>query len=156
MCSKSLFKLFVVLPVLLVSCGPLTVYHRPGVSEAQLDREYLACEVSALKQAPVANQIRQHPPRYYPGHRYCNSEGACWTTPGYWIDGGSYTVDVNQGVRSRLLQSCMAKKGYLQQDLPRCSNLAYSVRRPNDVIQITPKSCAKRDDSGRILILEQN
>lgn len=104
----------------LAACGPLPVYYRADTAFGQQQTDELACAVKALKEAPVANEIRQRPPVYYPGGQYC-SGGNCWTRPGYWVDGGIYTVDVNEGLRSRLEQSCMAQKGYQRLELPRCS-----------------------------------
>lgn len=108
------------LSVTVAACGPIPVYYREGASVTRLEEESLSCKVAALKDAPVENQIRQHPPRYYPGERYC-ADGRCWTRPGYWVDGQIYTVDVNLGLRRQLEQSCMEKKGYRQVSLKRCT-----------------------------------
>ncbi|MEM7321144.1 MAG: hypothetical protein AAF408_19230, partial [Pseudomonadota bacterium] len=69
--------------VLLVSCGPLSMYYRTGVTVTRQQTDLTECEVAALRDAPVANQIRQGPPVFYPGDRYCN-RGHCWRTGGYW------------------------------------------------------------------------
>ncbi len=106
---------------LLAACGgPMTIFYRPGAPVSRMQSDTLDCEVMAVNQAPVANQIRQNPPIYFPGNRYCNANG-CYYTPGYWMDGGIYTVDVNASLRRRIIYACMAKKGYAPATLPRCS-----------------------------------
>lgn len=108
------------------------------------------CEVRALKDAPVANQVRQRPPIYIPGNRYCNSAG-CYYTPGYWVDGGIYTVDVNADLRARVLDQCMAGKGYQPVSVPLCSQTVKSQVAPaqtQKLPQLGPNACAIRYDDG--------
>ncbi|EBA17784.1 hypothetical protein RSK20926_18637 [Roseobacter sp. SK209-2-6] len=143
------------LPLMLAACGPLNVYFRDGVSQARLDRDLLACEVKALKEAPVAAEIRHRPPVFYPGRRVCNSEGHCWTTPGHWVDGGSYTVDVNRALRGRIEQSCMAQKGYQQLALPRCTNTLNLPPQPlaQTPLRLDGNSCAIQRKNGTVQIV---
>jgi hypothetical protein len=109
------------LTLTLAACAPLSIYYKPGVAVSRMENDRLNCATDALQKAPVANQIRQRPPIYYPGRQVCNSLGQCAYTPGYWVDGGFYTVDVNQPLRKDLEQNCMAQKGYQPVSLPRCS-----------------------------------
>lgn len=144
----------------LASCGPLPVYYRVGANVAQLQTDTLSCEVKALKEAPVANEIRHRPPVFYPGGQYC-SGGNCWSRPGYWVDGGTYTVDVNLGLRNRLEQSCMANRGYQLIDLPRCSQqqIAAYLSQPGSQTtrgkqpKLSETSCALRLKDGTTRIL---
>jgi len=126
--------------VLLAACGPVPSFYREGVSVSRLASDQTACAVSALRDAPVANEIRQNPPIFFPGSRICNTSGQCYTRPGYWVDGGIYTVDVNRSLRSRVLNACMAAKGYGVVDLPRCTQ---NVSRPTSgrVPPLTSASC---------------
>lgn len=103
------------------ACTPWSIYYREGVTVTRMETDQTECEVSALRDAPVANQIRQHPPTYYPARTSCDAVGNCITRPGYWVSGGFYTVDVNLGLRERLETICMAKRGYQPIELPRCS-----------------------------------
>lgn len=114
------------IPVLLLflvfaACGPVASFYREGVDVSRLASDQTACEVAALRDAPVANEIRQRPPIYYPPRQVCDAYGACYVYPGYWVDGPIYTVDVNKSLRDRLLTDCMAKKGYSLVSLPRCT-----------------------------------
>ena len=104
---RGVFALFACLGII-AGCGPVPSFYREGISVARLNSDQTICEVSALSDAPVANEIRQRPPIFFPGSLYCNSAGSCYVRPGYWVDGGFYTVVVNRGLRSRLLSSCMA------------------------------------------------
>lgn len=117
-------RLSLTLPLVLVTltaCDTgLSTYYRSGVSVSRMQTETTRCEVAALKDAPVANQIRQRAPIYFPGSQYCGANG-CYYRPGYWVDGGIYTVDVNSNLRARVLDMCMAQKGYQPVSLPACS-----------------------------------
>jgi hypothetical protein len=115
---------------LLSACGPVSFYYKPGVSVARQQTDLTNCEVAALRDAPVATQIRQGAPTYYPGERYCDSRGRCFYRPGYWIEGPIYTVDANSNLRDRVLAQCMAGRGYAPVSLPRCaSGVAQSTPR---------------------------
>jgi hypothetical protein len=111
-----------IIPAMLVlaSCGPMSIFYRPGVSVSRMQNDTTNCQVAALKDAPVANQIRQNPPIFYPGRTVCGAAGSCYRTPGFWVDGGLYTVDVNRDLRGRVLDMCMAEKGYHPVTIPNC------------------------------------
>jgi len=142
----------------LAGCGPATVYYRPGADVARLQTDTLSCQTQALKDAPVANQTRQSPPRYYPGSRYCNNAGRCHHYPGYWEPGRIYTVDVNQPLRSKLEQSCMAGKGYDQVEIKRCPQ-AMVDKAGSDFAgtlpQLTENSCVIENEAGGLKIIER-
>ncbi len=119
-----------VLVLALAGCaGPLSLYYKPGASVARMQTDTTQCQVAALKDAPVASQVRQRPPIWIPGNRYCNANG-CWVTPGYWVDGGIYTVDVNAPLRNRVQDLCMAQKGYQPVRLPRCTPAVANAVQP--------------------------
>jgi hypothetical protein len=128
----------------------MSTYYAPGVSVSRMQTDTTRCEVQALKDAPVANQIRQNPPIFFPGSQYCNAAG-CYYRPGYWVDGGIYTVDVNRNLRARVLDLCMAQKGYAPVSLPRCSG-AVAAAAPRAQTQtlpaLTEASCVIRYDDG--------
>jgi hypothetical protein len=139
------------------ACGPLPVYYNAGSDQTRTNSDTLTCNVTALKEAPVANQIRQRPPVYYPGRQYCNANG-CWTGPGYWVDGGTYTVDVNQGLRSQLVQRCMAQKGYQRLELPRCTKeqitqLQSVPSGSHPTAGLSTEACAVQQSNGTTVIL---
>lgn len=131
--------------------APLSIYYRPGVSVSRMQTETTNCQVAALKDAPVANQVRQRPPVYFPGRQYCNAGGGCWYAPGYWVDGGIYTVDVNRDLRNQVEAQCMAKKGYRPVSLPNCSANVKAAAPPaatSTLPQISQNSCVIRYDNG--------
>ena len=136
---------------MLTACGPLTLFYKPGVSVTQMQDDTTRCEVEALRDAPVANQVRQRPPIYFPGQRFCNSMGQCGYTQGYWVQGSVYTVDVNRDLRARVTDMCMARKGYQPVSLPPCSQsvaAAAPAQATTRLPQIEPNSCVIRYDSG--------
>ena len=138
--------------LLLAACAsPLSIYYRPGVSVARMQTDQTRCQVSALRDAPVATQVRQHPPIYLPGRRICDSSGACYTEPGYWVDGGIYTVDPNADLRARLETMCMAAKGYQPVSIPPCPSAvaeAVTPARTRQLPTLSENSCAIRNQDG--------
>lgn len=133
------------------ACSPLSIYYRPGAEVSRMQDDATRCEIIALRDAPVANQVRQGPPIYYPGGPYCGGAG-CYYGPGYWGGGALYTVDVNTNLRRRVMDMCMAEKGYQPVSLPRCSG---SVARqvpytPSQTLPaLTGESCAIPYQNGR-------
>jgi hypothetical protein len=128
----------------------LSFYYKPGQSVSRLQTDHTNCEVQALRDAPVANEIRQSAPIYFPGRSYCDASG-CWSGPGYWAGGHVYTVDTNRGLRQRVLAQCMAQKGYQPVDLPACSPAVRSAVAPKQttvIPKLTESSCAIRLDGG--------
>lgn len=135
-------------------CGPVAVYHKDRTSFATLEQDLLTCEVQALRDAPVANEIRQDPPVFHPGRRICRKDGSCYHTGGYWREGRIYTVDTNLGLRKRLAQSCMIQEGYSQIEAHRCP--PGTVRPPKDALGqlITPSqnTCAISVKAGPLVL----
>lgn len=133
------------------ACGPVPVYYRQGAEVSRLQSDELGCQTQALKDAPVANEIRQRPPVFYPGRKVCHG-GNCYYHPGYWADGGIYTVDVNKPLRRRLERSCMAAKGYQQIALKRCTQLHSAAAAGPRLAPLTEAACAQRNRDGSVLI----
>lgn len=144
--------------MLLTACQPLSIYYREGASVAKAEDDRLNCQVSALKDAPVATQIRREPGVYVPGRRICNAAGACTVTPGYWTPGRTYTVDANAPLRSQLMNRCMAQKGYEPVSIPACPQSVADAA-PNTkttrMPALTGSSCAIRNPDGSYLIVNR-
>lgn len=137
------------------ACGSLSLYYRPGVTVARQQSDATRCEVQALKDAPVNTQLKQGPPVFYPGGRYCRG-GSCWSYPGYWDSGALYTVDVNRDLRRRVMDMCMADKGYRPVTIPPCPQSVKSRAAPGRTTtlpKLTAESCFIRnaDDSYQIV-----
>lgn len=134
----------------LAACAPLSIYYRPGVSVARMQTDQTNCQVSALAKAPVANQLRQRPPIYFPGCQICSGT-RCYTEPGYWVPGGYYEVDVNESLRGNVEVQCMGTKGYQPVSLPLCSPGIKSLVPPAQT-QTLPtlgaNACSIRYDDG--------
>ncbi|KUJ86086.1 hypothetical protein AVO45_03740 [Ruegeria marisrubri] len=148
------FGLFV--SVLTGCSSPLSLYYREGVPVSRLQAETTDCQVKALKDAPVANQVRQTAPIYYPGRTRCDSAGRCYTTPGWWEPGRVYSVDVNQGLRNQVEAQCMAAKGYRPVSLPACKQDVKSQvppRRTTTLPPLSPNSCFVKYDDGSFQIV---
>ncbi len=152
---KTIPALLVCLMVL-SSCGPLSLYYREGQSVARMQTETTECRVKALKDAPVANQIRQSPPVYWPGRSYCDRYGRCYRSPGWWEPGNIYTVDVNKGLRNTVEAQCMAQKGYRPVSLPPCKSRVKSSVTPTRTTTLpplNPSSCFRQFEDGSFQII---
>lgn len=140
----------------LCACAPLSIYHRAGVSVAQMQRDTTDCEVQALRAAPVANSIRRGPARFVPGPRICDAAGTCWRGADVLIPGEIYTVDVNKGLRDRVTLQCMGDKGYAPAQVPVCPAGVRSAA-PKGTTTILPplseRSCVIRNDDGSFQIV---
>ncbi len=141
----------------LASCAPVSLYYKPNAAVTRVNNDLLDCEVSALKDAPVASQLRRGPPRYVPGYHYCNSKGHCYQTGGYFVPGEVYSVDVNARLRHDLEKRCMGRKGYQLIELPRCSagvSSADATATTGQLPLLTENSCVVRENGGRWQIIE--
>lgn len=136
---------------MLSACAPFEIYYKTGASVSRMQTDTTNCEVKALRDAPVANQVRQEPSYYVPGRRHCDGKGRCRTHGGYWRPGRIYTVDANAPLRLKVLDQCMAAKGYQRTEIPVCSQSitrAVPPARTQTLPQLTPNSCVIRNDSG--------
>ncbi|NOE25776.1 hypothetical protein [Ruegeria sp. HKCCD6157] len=152
---KTLFPMLVPLMVL-SSCGPLSLYYREGETVSRLQKETTQCQLKAVKEVPVANQIRQSPPTYWPGRTYCDGRGHCYRSPGWWQPGRVYTVDVNQGLRNTVEAQCMAQKGFRPVSLPPCKQNVKSrvpATRTTTLPPLNSASCFVKFDDGSFQII---
>ena len=133
------------------ACAPLSIYHRPGVSVTRMESDRLDCEVKALRDAPVATQIRRTPAVFVPPRQYCDASGKCVTRGGYWEPGRVYSVDVNADLRARLRDRCMGQKGYRPVSIPLCPQSVANAAPPGVTTTLPtlgPSSCAIRNRDG--------
>ena len=143
--------------VLLPGCLPVNTYYAEGVSFARLERDNTQCDVAALRDAPVANQTRQYPPRFI-RRQVCNNQGHCQYSGGYWVPGEFYTVDVNADLRKRVKGLCMGDRGYRPVELPACPQGIAKVAPPGPspiLPRLNANSCAIRTDGGGFRIITQ-
>lgn len=144
--------------LLLAACAPLSIYHREGAPVSRMQSDLLSCEISALADVPVNNQVRQEPPVYIPARRSCNSDGHCYTRGGFFEPGRIYTVDVNAGLRDRAETQCMATRGYAPVTVPNCPNSVFRAvpKAMTEVLpRLSPRSCAIRYQDGSWQIVTQ-
>lgn len=147
---------FLTVFLLLGACAPLRIYHKPGVPIARWQADTTRCEVNALRDAPVANQVRQEPPIYVPPRQVCYSNGGCRLYGGYWRPGQIYTVDVNAGLRNRVETLCMAERGYTPVEIPRCPD-GLTIRGQTAVLpNLTERSCFARFEDGGFAIVNRD
>ncbi len=146
------------LPVMALSAcdSPLSLYYREGESVSRLQTETTQCQLQAVQDVPVATQVRQSPPTYWPGRTYCDGRGHCYRSAGWWQPGQVYTVDVNQGLRDEVEALCMAQKGFRPVSLPPCKQSVRSSASnvPTTTLPpLTTQSCYVKLDNGAFQIL---
>lgn len=140
----------------LSGCQPLSTFYAEGARVDVLERDNTDCDVIALRDAPVANQIRQSPP-YYVSRRYCHRKGHCYDR-GYWVEGELYTVDVNRDLRRRVKTQCMADLGYSPVQIPRCPfGIAEAAPLGETTVlpRLTENSCVIHNEDGSFQIVTQ-
>ncbi|MEP1612563.1 MAG: hypothetical protein ABJL72_11665 [Roseobacter sp.] len=117
----------------------------------------LACQVSALEQAPVATELRQEPPRYIPVRSYCRSSGRCYREGGFFVSGQIYSVDVNAKLRGDVEKQCMLSQSYSSVKVKRCTS---GLHPPNDagnsnrMPPLSENTCVTKDTQGQWVIID--
>lgn len=138
----------------LAACGPLGLYYKAGAPVTEMNRAMTNCEVEALGKVPVDRRIERDPVRIVP-RRVCDSAGNC--TVFYDRVGGEVrTWDANAGLRSRVLNQCMADKGFNYVDLPACSQAVRNAAPAGATTvlpRLAPNSCAIRNGDGTFQIV---
>ncbi|WP_390914585.1 hypothetical protein [Pseudosulfitobacter sp. SM2401] len=148
---------FLVLPLVVSACLPLTTYYRAGVSPARLQSDITSCEVRALRDAPVRLQTQVSPPVWVAPRQICNAANVCTTQPGYYRPGHVYQVDVNKALRGRVETQCMSDKGYAPAKIQPCKNGAATVPASGaaKLPTLTDRSCFLRNSDGTLRVLNQ-
>lgn len=134
----------------------MSVYYKDGGSVTRMQDDLLSCQVAALKDAPVASQIRRSAPVYVPSRQYCDG-GHCYQRGDYFADGQVYTVDVNARLRGDLEARCMREKSYSPVEIPDCPSHLGGAAAPiqTEVMPpLTPSSCVIRNRSGAWQVIE--
>ncbi|MEQ6247965.1 hypothetical protein ABMC89_03645 [Sulfitobacter sp. HNIBRBA3233] len=140
----------------LAACAPLETNYKPGVSVTTLNRDQTQCDVAALRDVPVATQVRRLPPQYVPPRRECSKDGKCITTQGYYLPGEIRSYDANAPLRARAAQQCMADKGYARVSIPACPAEVAQAAPQAATVQLPPlteNSCVIRNRDGSIQIV---
>lgn len=135
MIKKSLFITGVVF-LGLSGCAEQTIYDRykaglpaenvlylAGATEASRNRDVTNCQVYAAQQVPQNQVIRTSSSYTTPVQTTCNHIGTqvfCNTSGGQTYGGGTYSVDANANLRSRVYHQCLADRGYRYVNLPVC------------------------------------
>ncbi|MDX1780204.1 MAG: hypothetical protein R3256_02695 [Thalassovita sp.] len=146
------FKLFQITALaLLTGCTSFGTYYREGTAVARMNNDLTDCQVRALRDVPVAQEIR-HTPSELIVESECDENGENCVKTVKMIEGRIYTVDTNKALRDRVEAQCMIAKGYAWLELPACSSSVASAT-PETTTRIfpalTPESCAIRHGGGR-------
>ena len=101
----------------LTSCAPTSApfFYKMGSDYASKQRDMDQCKIRSFKDVPQNMVTTYTPPVNIPGTTSCNSIGGymtCNEVGGYHTSGSSFSSDVNQSLRERVLLECMNNKGY--------------------------------------------
>lgn len=135
----------------LTSCMPLDTYYKAGATLTRTERDQTDCDVRALRDAPVATQLRRTAPLFIPPERFCDAAGNCTTRGGYWEPGMVVSVDVNADLRARVQRQCMADRGYRPVRLPSCRADTARATPPGRTTvfpELTKDACVIRNSDG--------
>lgn len=126
---------YVVLALALAGCAP-TPYelykagkpvpnfpYRAGATVGDKDQDTTNCEVEAAQRVPQQIEVHTTPVYTTPVQTYCYRSGyqtICNSTGGDTYGGDMYSTDANAGLRKRVEDQCMARKGWRWIDLPAC------------------------------------
>ena len=119
-----------------------------------LEREFVACDVSAAQQVRVNSQIGQTSTYTSPTQTGCYggyNTVNCYTTSGNIVGGSLYSYDANADLRGRVVAQCMAERGFAMVSLPQCSQsqLANGIPRYQSIPQLATNACVAEVSVGR-------
>lgn len=148
---KISLKFFVAAGLFLGACSPLELFYKEGETVAQMDRDELQCQTSALRQVPKDIRQRYIPPTYQ-SYQVCSGLGHCHWQQRLISPGRFESYDANSGLRRKVTDQCMADLGYVRTKIQRCdtsTTRATPLRATQVLPPVTAKSCAIKLKSGR-------
>ena len=104
--------------------GPAAFYLQQGTTAGRTQSDITRCEVEAVNTVPSAIVQSVSPVYRTPDQTTCRETALgiqCTTTPGTTYGGNVSTFDQNADLRSRVLNQCMASRGYSFVTLPHCT-----------------------------------
>ncbi len=119
-------RVFFVGVVALVSgcvSGPIAYVHKTGSTVSERQAALDQCRIHAIRLVPQASRSVYTPGFHTPGTTQCNAIGStvnCKTYGGVNIPGRIDTVDDNEGLRQRAVNSCLADRGFKVVEMPVC------------------------------------
>lgn len=113
--------------VLLSGCepGPGAFYLQQDATAGRTRSDITQCEVEAVNTVPAAIVQSVSPIYRTPDRTTCRETALgihCTTMPGMTYGGNVSTIDRNEDLRSRVLNQCMASRGYDLVTLPHCND----------------------------------
>lgn len=140
----------------LSGCTPLSLFYKEGIAVNRMQSDEVNCEVRALRDAPVQNEVDITPAIRVPPSETCDAAGNCTVTPGYTIPAQVHVIDVNFALRLRVTKACMLNQGYQRVTIPACSqriSKAAPTAATRTLPQLGANSCVIRNRGGSWQIL---
>ncbi|TPW30138.1 hypothetical protein FJU08_12535 [Martelella alba] len=122
--SKPVLTLSVCLLLVACQAGPINVLYKEGSTRDQRQEAYDQCMIEALKQVPQ-NMVTEVSGGYsVPGFISCEDKDDkrtyCTEVGGYVTPVTSESHDTNAALRARVVDRCLAEKGYTSIVRPIC------------------------------------
>ena len=96
--------------------GPLDVLYKEGSTRSERQLAYDQCFISALKEVPQNMVTEVSGGDWIPGVVRCNTDSnnntTCGEIGGYTTPIDSYSYDTNKKLRDRVIDRCLADKGF--------------------------------------------
>jgi len=130
-----------------VSSGPAPTLYKPGATKTETQAALDDCRVESLAKVPQAMATDVSPGFSSPGTLQCNTVGnytSCNRVGAVNIPASATTYDVNQPLRGRIIDRCLAAKGYKTLVLPRCTSEQASAIRASGK-RPSPPTCTIGD-----------
>ena len=135
--------------------GPSSMrfYHKVGTTIYDKQAVIDACKIQSLKEIPQAIGTSVIPGMSSPGTTYCNSYGMyggiqCNTYGGYNLPPQVRNYDMNDGLRDRFVNACMAKRGYSITNMPFCKEGETGYLNTEPAPPISKIQCIDRSSVG--------
>lgn len=140
---------------------PIQKYYpvKQGVTVDRLKNDWLNCEIEAAQRVPQNIAVGTTPTYTTPIQTQCYSTGyggvRCTQTGGQTYGGQSYTYDANAKLRVAAQQQCLARSGYQNVQIPKCSSGANVKPISNILPALSSGTCYVSDENGNYAITEQ-
>lgn len=102
---------------------PTRTIFKPGATYEQTQDALDACKIASLREIPQSMATQTTGGFYSPGTVQCSTVGgftSCNQVGGVNIPAQSTSYDVNEGLRDRFIDRCLASKGFAVLDIPAC------------------------------------
>nr|WP_272210561.1 hypothetical protein [Marinicella sp. W31]MDC2876458.1 hypothetical protein [Marinicella sp. W31] len=123
--AKSILSVGMLVALTGCQTGPIDLLYKEGSTRSERQLAYDQCFIQALKEVPQ-NMVTEVSGGYsVPGFIDCNTDGDrtyCGEVGGYTTPVSSVSYDTNERLRNRIVNRCLAEKGFSTIERPICES----------------------------------